>query len=145
MVHKFINKSLFWIKFLRFSLHHRSIYQSGFTLVEVIVVVAIFGMLATTFFAHFLTARSRSQAGAKVGELIGIAHECSIDMSSQLQSAITYAGIVYSCGNSSPVTLSATFPRGANGVDCLSDITEEADTRVAVTIATSGAISCAFN
>lgn len=145
MVHKFINKSLFWIKFLRFFLHHHGIYQRGFTLVEVIVVVAIFGMLTSAFFANFLTAKSRSQAAAKVGELIGIAHECSIDMSSQLQSSITYAGITYSCGNSSPVMLSATFPSGANGVACLSDITGEADTRVAVTIVTSGAISCAFN
>jgi len=144
-MNKQLTVSTFFAKFLRYLAKKYNLSQRGFTLVEMLIVVIIFGLLASVALSHFITARSRSQASTKVGELIGLSRECSTDMASQLQSVMNYAGAAYICGSTLSVTLSATFPSGADGVICLSDIAENNDTQIAVTIATSGAVTCRFD
>ena len=45
---------------------------TGFTLVELMIVVAIIGLLSAVAIPQFLNARNRADAKSKVGELVGI-------------------------------------------------------------------------
>ena len=45
----------------------------GFTLIELMIVVAIIGVLSAVAIPQFLGVRDRAAAGAKVGELVGLA------------------------------------------------------------------------
>lgn len=51
--------------------------QKGFTLVELMIVVAIVGILSAVALPQFLGARNAAKAGAAVGEAVGLAKECA--------------------------------------------------------------------
>ena len=50
----------------------------AFTLVELMIVVAIIGLLSAVALPQFLNARSRADAKSKVGEAVGLAKECAV-------------------------------------------------------------------
>jgi prepilin-type N-terminal cleavage/methylation domain-containing protein len=51
---------------------------SGFTMIELMVVIFIFSLIAAVAIPTLLRARNRSEAGSVVGELTGIAKECAM-------------------------------------------------------------------
>ena len=55
----------------------KSPLQKGFTLVELMIVVAIVGILSAVALPQFLQARNAAAAGARIGELLGLAKECA--------------------------------------------------------------------
>ena len=55
----------------------KSKVAQGFTLIELMIVVAIVGILSAVALPNFLQARNAAEAGAKVGEVVGIAKECA--------------------------------------------------------------------
>ena len=55
----------------------KSKVAQGFTLIELMIVVAIVGILSAVALPNFLQARNAAEAGAKVGEMVGIAKECA--------------------------------------------------------------------
>jgi len=84
--------------------------QSGFTLVELMIVVAIIGLLSAVALPQFLNARDRADAKAKVGELTGLAKECAtFNAESDITtSTVKSSAFTVSCGGANPSSISIT-------------------------------------
>jgi type IV pilus assembly protein PilA len=123
--------------------------QKGFTLIELMIVVAIVGILSAVALPNFLGARAAASAGAAVGEVVGLAKECATFVASGGVGVAPTAAIVTTCTPAGG-TVTKTFQSGAAGVQCLGtttpgDVSVAGDGKVTVSIAgTTGALSCSF-
>jgi type IV pilus assembly protein PilA len=122
----------------------RTSASAAFTLVELMIVVAIIGLLSAVALPQFLSTRDRADAKAKVGELVGLSKECGTfnaeaDMTS---STITGPANTVTCGGSSPstVTMSSKTWRVSLAIDCVG--TSINAKRAKMAIDASGRLTC---
>lgn len=66
------------LELLRQLRSRQSLVKQGFTLVELMIVVAIIGLLSAVALPQFLGARDRADARAKIGEIVGLSKECAV-------------------------------------------------------------------
>jgi len=120
---------------------------SAFTLVELMIVVAIIGLLSAVALPQFLNARSRADAKTKVGEAVGLAKECATfnaeaDVSGTTVRVPTGGTII--CGTSTPSSrdMSSRVFSTSMTVSCLgSSITNALSVGIAIT--SGGQMTCA--
>jgi len=122
--------------------------NSGFTMVELMIVVAIVGILSAVALPQYLQARARADAGAAVGEIVGLAKQCAVGNASKLAETLADgAGNPRNCSGASVDMVSRTFSTGAEGVRCLSSsvTSAAANTRATITVDANGGMNCVFS
>ena len=123
-------------------LQKRASQEQGFTLIELMIVVAIVGLLGAVALPQFLGARSAANAGAKIGEIVGRAKECAVYVAS--------GGVGNQpgtqCATNQTAAYSASWSPSVAGLNCLTTTSGNTGTsRATITVQTTGAMSCAFN
>ena len=130
----------------------QSLAKQGFTLVELMIVVAIIGILSAVAVPQYLGLRDRSDAKTKIAEVLGNAGECAAFQVEADPSGTTVQsplGSAQVCGGTGAALLARTFvskvfvkiPTGAN-VACLGSTIGADRTSVVVTVSTSGVRAC---
>ena len=148
MLHSHSMNSATQLQLLQQLRKRQGLIKQGFTLVELMIVVAIVGLLSAAALPQFLSARDRADAKAKVGELVGMAKECSTfnaeaDITPTTITGPLAANVVV-CGGSSPSERSMTSRswRVNVPVECLG--TTLTSTQVKMVISNAGRMVCSI-
>jgi type IV pilus assembly protein PilA len=55
----------------------KDLIEEGFTLVELMIVIVVVGVLSAVALPNFLGVKVKAEAGAEIGQFVGLAKECS--------------------------------------------------------------------
>ena len=125
-------------------LRQRKGQAQGFTLIELMIVVAIVGILAAVGIPKFMDVRDNADAGAKVGEVVGIAKECAVFVAAGGLGTAPTSTLGTCSTTGASFSRSWTSTKIAN-LKCLTASASAGDKTVTVTVGTDGGMGCSFS
>ena len=134
------------LELLRQLRSRQSLVKQGFTLIELMIVVAILGLLAAVALPQFLNARDRADAKTKVAEVVGLGKECAVfnaEADTSTTSVRRATGGTWDCGTRSPQArdFSSRVFRTTMAVECLGS-TLTSKTSVVIQVTAGGQMTC---
>ena len=134
--------------------NRQGVINKGFTLVELMIVVAIIGILSAVAIPQYLGVRDRSDVKTKIAEALGNAGECGAFQAEADAAQTTVnnpGGTSQLCGGTAGGTLAArtfisrTFPAIPTGTtaSCNGATIAAGKTSVTITVSTAGVLTCA--
>jgi type IV pilus assembly protein PilA len=127
--------------------------SKGFTLVELMIVVAIIGILSAVALPQFLNVRTRAEAKTEIAEAVSYANECAAlqieanSVATAVRNPLGTPATTVDCGGTTPVerTITSKTFTAVTGqtYPCLASTIGATHTRAVLTISAAGVVSCA--